>query len=110
MINLRTGEFRLDQPSLIIHPELTLSDFRSSGVKPEAERHTEATGFTTVSFFGELDDLEAWFLVFFREERIHQFHFGQAAMEKSKESISPDAEEAQKHRHDIWLGRVTGAS
>ena len=65
MINLRTGEFKLDEYNLTIHPELTQSAFRAGDIPFQQGYSNEAHGSIWFEFKGSLETLDAEFGILF---------------------------------------------
>lgn len=99
MINLETGEFKLDEYSLIIHPDLRLSTFKAGDV-PFEELLSNEKGEASFEFKGSLETLKALFQIEFTQEALFRFriYFDQ------KYKLGP--EKPIEH----WLTKITGES
>lgn len=132
MIRVTVGEFQLDDYKLIIHPELTLSEFRTGDIPvtpigPET-KHSGAYQFT-----GIIDGLHARFQIEFGGEHLDKLRFAEDvvlydqnaidqeifAAEKSGDNyyravvakwsqFTDQVQTKQRQRHDAWLKRVIG--
>jgi len=134
MIRTETGEFKMDDYELIIHPELSREDFVQGDIRISGSEVVTETGFTTYRFAGCLDGFGADFAINFRFENLHRLLFRSedtlsrwrkfreetAAAEKlSKDAwvqavnkwgkITGDGERIQKGLNDTWLARTIGA-
>ena len=67
MINLKTGEFKLDECKLVIHPDLTLSAFKAGDI-PFQEGYSSPEGTVWFHFKGRLETLEAQFSILFDKQ------------------------------------------
>src|ERR1700677_3267633 len=97
MINLKTGEFKLDEYNLVIHPDLTLSQFKASGISFK-ELIINETGDASFEFTGSLETLKTVFHIEFTQEALFRFriHFDK------RYKLGPGK------RIDDWLAKVTG--
>jgi len=59
MIQARTGEFKLDDYKLVIHPDLTLSQFKAGDIPLLKASSPDKMGFASCWFNGSIDGLEA---------------------------------------------------
>lgn len=134
MAGVNTGEFKIDEYSLIIHPELKLSEFRSGDIYPVATRsETKHSG--DYDFAGVIDGLRAKFQIAFVQEHLCKLYIAeefrifdekiihrelveatkrghQSYVDELNKWTEKTAEEdrKKKERHDTWLEKVTGAS
>jgi hypothetical protein len=99
LINLKSGEFKLDEYDLVIHPDLTLSAFKVSGI-PFKELLSNEKGEASFEFKGSLKTLKALFQIEFTQEVLFRFriYFDQ------KYKLGPGK------RIEDWLTKTTGES
>ena len=69
MIDVRLGQFRLDQHDLVFGPDLSLPAFEAGGVATFAR--TDSKGYATYSFEASIGDMPAEFVVSFRFGKLH---------------------------------------
>lgn len=72
LINLKTGEFKLDEYDLIIHPDLTMSAFKAGDI-PFEELLSNEKGEISFRFNGNLETLDAIFHIYFTRGVLHRF-------------------------------------
>jgi hypothetical protein len=132
MISVQTGEFTLNDPHLVIHPGLSLSQFRSANI-PIEENFAEKKYSATYSFRGQIEKMNAVFWINFRAEKVYSFWFwenrevfnqttideqlaaaqnsgraGYAFELKKWRDFTSQAISEQKTRHDAWLKDAIG--
>src|ERR1044071_5849107 len=104
MINPNTGEFKLDNYNLVIHPKLSRSEFIAGDIPIERTTPLE----TNFHFSGKINGLNAWFVIRFREEKIEQMTFGR------KETVGIEGKQSreqfleEKRLNDEWLAQAVG--
>ena len=72
LINVKTGEFKLDEYRLIIHPDLTLSAFKEGDI-PFENLLSNDKGNISFQFKGKLETLNAVFQIYFTREVLYRF-------------------------------------
>jgi hypothetical protein len=97
MINLKKGEFKLDEYKLVIHPDLALSSFKASDI-PLEELLSNEKGEISFEFKASLEALEATFQMFFAREVFYRLRI----YFDKKYKLGPG-----KPIED-WLTKVTG--
>jgi len=133
MIRVDKGEFKLDTHNLIIHPDLSLSEFLAGDI-PILNTLAQKKHGGFFYFEGQIDGLNAAFWIIFALEKVRNLHFWeavslydkkliehelQAATKKSHEAylvelnkwteITSQKNQQQKERHDTWLQKIIGA-
>ena len=72
MINVNTGEFKWDEFSLVVHPELTLSEFLDSDIPVPDTDWSPAEEATQLYFVGNINGLHGYVGIFFYQGRLHR--------------------------------------
>jgi hypothetical protein len=101
MIRAQTGEFKLDDYKLVIHPQLTLSQFKAGDIPIAKTSEPSKTGWTSCWFSGAIERMKAEFTIMFRAEAIQQLFWEMA----DAEVLS--GEELRSHLNR-WLLEVIG--
>jgi hypothetical protein len=108
MIRAITGEFKLDDYNLIIHPELTASQFLAGDVPISKKESSNKTGWTVCWFTGVINGMKADFRINFRWEKLCLLGWEPKVGEKRDAWTSKSIED-QKHLLDDWLLKVVGS-
>ena len=97
LINLKTGEFKLDEYSLIIHPNLTLTAFKGGGI-PLEDLLSNEKGEISFRFNGKLETLNAVFHIYFTRGVLYRLSvfFGKEYNLEQGDPIND------------WLTKITG--
>jgi hypothetical protein len=108
MIQLKTGEFKLDGYNLIIHPDLTASDFLAGDI-PLLHRYPDDAPYDWVLcwFKGAIDEMEADFAIRFSAGKLTWLSWRPMSGPegKSLESVSSKQEEDYLYN---WLAKKLG--
>lgn len=75
MINVKTGEFKLDDYKIVIHPELTLPQFKAGDIPIIDSTAPTQMGYVSCWFNGTIDGMKSKFTIQFRFEKIQQLIF-----------------------------------
>ena len=102
MINSSTGEIKFDDYDLIVHPELSLSQFQNAGLSISDSYSSGEDGWTRYSFKSCLDGLVGDFMVFFRRGKIHMLDCQPLAGAKGEDWCDVSSVEQQRLLDD-WL-------
>ena len=76
MIQIKTGEFRLDDYNLVIHPSLSLSEFRAGDIPILETNFIESSKYTTLLFSGTIEKIDVSFAIQFEAETLLSLRFG----------------------------------
>lgn len=101
MIRTATGEVKIDDYKLVIHPELTLPQFKAGDIPILKASSTNTMGWTSCWFNGSIDGLESEFTVQFRFQKVQQLIW-----ELANRRDLPG--EQLKRRLDGWLLETIG--
>jgi hypothetical protein len=100
MINIETGEIKLDDYGVIFHVDLTLEQFHKSHTPPlkvsGGKEHKYSDDYL---FNAKIDGLNAEFQIYFRYTKLTRLLFYKDDPQMSSEDLLRD--------HDVWLARVT---
>jgi hypothetical protein len=108
MIRANTGEFKLDDYDLLIHPELTEPQFQVGGI-PVLKRHSSSeTGWITYWFAGAIDGVKADFTICFKQGKLCLLSLEPKVGDK-RDAWATVSGKAQKQFLDDWLIRVVGS-
>jgi hypothetical protein len=133
MIKAESGEFKCDGYELVIHPDLTLSEFKDGDI-PISKASTPKKMMRSAFWFAaEINGLKAEFGILFVGEHLHELRFEQEEQQSlwnrlHKETVlaSKDGPEAemtaarkwskilsdsirlQKEQNDVWLAKTIG--
>jgi hypothetical protein len=66
MIQINTGALKLDDYALVIHPDLSLTEFNAGDIPVLQSRFNEITGYTNHFFEGKINGMDAYFLIQFQ--------------------------------------------
>lgn len=77
----QTGELKLDDYKLVIHPQLTLSQFKAGDIPIAETSAPNKAGWTSCWFNGTIDRMRAEFTIMFRAEVIQQLFWEMADAE-----------------------------
>jgi len=102
MIRIKTGEFKPDDYKLVIHPELTLSQFKTADIPILKVSSPNKMGWTSLWINGSIDGMKAEFTIQFRFEKLQQLIW-EFADSKAFSGA------ALKWRIDGWLLEVIGS-
>jgi hypothetical protein len=108
MIRANTGEFKLDDYNLIIHPELTASQFLAVGITLTKTHSSKETGWTTCWFTSAIDGMKADFVICFRWEKLCLLTWEPKIGEK-RDAWTAMSSADQKQLLDGWLIKVVGS-
>lgn len=133
MIRVTTGEFKLDDYKLIIHSELTLTEFRKGDI-PITATVFEKKHSGVYCFAGVIDGMRSKFQIEFGGERLDKMRFAEDVIVSDRKivdealalaaksgheayvaelkkwtTITDQAQRKQMDRHDAWLEKVIGA-
>jgi hypothetical protein len=97
MINLKTGEFKLDEYNLVIHPDLTLFEFKAGDI-PFQEGYASPEGAASFLFKGKLETLDAQFSILFDK----QIFCVLSVIFDEKYNLGPG------DKIEAWLTQITG--
>jgi hypothetical protein len=78
MINVKTGEFKLDDCKLVIYPELTFAQFQAGDIPILGSSSPTKMGYASCWFNGTMDGMKAKFTIQFRFEQVQRLIFGLA--------------------------------
>ncbi len=100
MINVETGEIKLDDYGVIFHVDLTLEQFRNSHTPPLKVSGGKENKYSDDYLFNaRIDGLDAEFEVCFRYTKLIQLRFYEQNLQMSPEDVL--------RNQDAWLARVT---
>ena len=105
MIRVATGEFKLDDHELIIHPELTLADFRRGDIPITATVY-EKKNSGIYCFLGYIDGMPSRFQITFADDRLYKLYFAENVVLYDQEMITQELVAATKKGHDVYIAEL----
>ena len=108
MIRASKGEFKLDDYSLTIHPELTAPQFLAGDIPTSKKHSSSKTGWDTFEFTGVIDGMKANFTICFRWGKLCLLRWEPKVGEK-RDAWTAMSVEDQKRLLDGWLNKVVGS-
>jgi hypothetical protein len=104
MINVETGEIKLDDHGIIFHVDLTLEQFRNSHTPPLTlhgnKEHKYSEGY---SFKANIDGMDAKFQIYFRYTKLAELRFSENIKLYDRQEVLQELLNASKISHAHYL-------
>jgi hypothetical protein len=105
VIRVDTGAFKLDDRKLVIHPELSLAEFRAGDI-PITKTVIEEKHSGVYGFVERMDGLQARFQIEFGRQRLTKLRFAEDIVLYDQKAIDQELFAATKRGHGVYVAEL----